>query len=83
MIDRYLHRLDQLGAVIGIMNTKTDSLGTPNIVFLQGDLDQRCGEGVARVLLPITDHYVAHHGALGSYATIYVPASKNRLAVYI
>lgn len=87
MIDSYLHRLDQLGAVIGItadhgMNAKTDSLGTPNIVYLQADLDQRLGKGMARVLLPITDPYVAHHGALGSYATIYVPASKNRLAVY-
>ena len=87
MIDRYLHRLDQSGAVIGItadhgMNAKTDSLGTPNIVYLQADLDQRLGEGMARVLLPITDPYVAHHGALGSYATIYVPAPKNRLAVY-
>ena len=25
-----------------------------------------------RVILPITDPYVVHHGALGSYATIYL-----------
>jgi phosphonoacetate hydrolase len=28
----------------------------------------------ARVILPITDPYVVHHGALGSFATIYLPA---------
>ena len=29
-------------------------------------LDTWLGAGVARVILPITDPYVAHHGALGS-----------------
>jgi phosphonoacetate hydrolase len=35
----------------------------------------------ARVILPITDPYVAHHGALGSFATIYLPESADRSAV--
>jgi len=77
MMDRYLERLDELGAVIGItadhgMNAKTDSLGKPNIVFLQDFLDRETGPGRTRVLLPITDPYVVHHGALGSYAIVYV-----------
>jgi phosphonoacetate hydrolase len=77
MIDRYLGQLDATGAVIGVtadhgMNAKTDSLGTPNIIFLQDVLDREVGEGVARVLLPITDPYVVHHGALGSFATVYL-----------
>lgn len=77
MIDRYLQRLDQLGAVIGItadhgMNAKTDALGRPNIVYLQDILDRELGMGGNRVLLPITDPYVAHHGALGSFATVYL-----------
>ncbi|MCX7242070.1 MAG: phosphonoacetate hydrolase [Burkholderiales bacterium] len=77
MIDQYLQQLDDLGAVIGItadhgMNAKTDALGNPNIIFLQDILDRDLGMGQARVLLPITDPYVVHHGALGSYATIYV-----------
>jgi phosphonoacetate hydrolase len=76
MMDRYLARMDEQGAVIGItadhgMNAKTDALGRPNIIFLQDVLDARSGEGAARVLLPITDPYVVHHGALGSYATVY------------
>lgn len=82
MMDRYLRRLDEAGAVIGItadhgMNAKTDALGRPNIVFLQDVLDAAFGAGKARVLLPITDPYVVHHGALGSYATVYVPDAAD------
>lgn len=77
MMDRYLRRLDEAGVVIGItadhgMSAKTDALGAPNIVFLQDVLDGALGAGTTRVLLPITDPYVVHHGALGSYATVYL-----------
>ncbi|SOY62721.1 Phosphonoacetate hydrolase; 2-phosphonopropionate hydrolase [Cupriavidus taiwanensis] len=87
MIDSYLQRLDALGAVIGVtadhgMNAKTDALGKANILFLQQVLDQRFGADATRVLLPITDPYVAHHGALGSYATVYLPAGTDRQAVH-
>lgn len=76
MMDRYLARMDEQGAVIGLtadhgMNAKTDALGRPNVLFLQDVLDAQLGEGAGRVLLPITDPYVVHHGALGSYATVY------------
>ncbi|EON17407.1 phosphonoacetate hydrolase [Cupriavidus necator] len=87
MIDSYLQRLDALGAVIGVtadhgMNAKTDSLGKANILFLQQVLDERFGTDATRVLLPITDPYVAHHGALGSYATVYLPAGTDQQAVH-
>jgi phosphonoacetate hydrolase len=77
MLDRYLARLDAAGATVVFtadhgMNAKTDAFGRPNIVFLQDVLDDACGEGMTRVILPITDPYVVHHGALGSYATVYV-----------
>ncbi|WP_166142944.1 phosphonoacetate hydrolase [Methylosinus sp. RM1] len=80
MLDKYLAQLDAMGAVIGItadhgMNAKTDSIGRPNILFLQDILDARFGAGTCRVILPITDPYVVHHGALGSYATVSAPAS--------
>jgi phosphonoacetate hydrolase len=79
MMDHYLARLDQLGATIVVtadhgMNAKTDAFGRPNIVFLQDIADQWYGPGCARVILPITDPYVVHHGALGSFATIYLPS---------
>jgi phosphonoacetate hydrolase len=78
MMDRYLTRLAGAGATIALtadhgMNGKTDAAGVPQIVYLQDLLDDWLGHGVARVILPITDPYVVHHGALGSFATIYLP----------
>ena len=77
MMDRYLARLDALGATIVVtadhgMNAKTDAFGRPNIVFLQDVLDRAYATGTTRVILPITDPYVVHHGALGSFATVYL-----------
>ena len=82
MMDRYLARLDGLGATIALtadhgMNAKTDAAGRPNIVYLQDLLDEWTGPGKTRVILPITDPYVVHHGALGSFATVYVPAGVD------
>jgi len=79
MIDRYLGRLDAMGATVVVtadhgMNAKTDAFGRPNIVFLQDALDRAFGSGTTRVILPITDPYVVHHGALGSFATVYLSA---------
>ena len=76
MMDGYLARLDALGAVIGLtadhgMSPKTDAAGNPRVLYLQQELDSQLGEGSTRVILPITDPYVVHHGALGSFATIY------------
>jgi len=58
------------------MNAKTDALGRPNIIYLQDQLDAWYGAGAARVILPITDPYVVHHGALGSFATVYIAPQK-------
>jgi len=88
MLDRYLSELDALGATVVLtadhgMNAKTDAFGRANIVFLQDALDQTFGEGTTRVILPITDPYVVHHGALGSYATVYVQRGATREAVQL
>jgi len=77
MMDRYLAKMDAMGAVIALtadhgMNAKTRADGTPNVVYLQDVLDGWIGKGTSRVILPITDPYVVHHGALGSFATIYL-----------
>jgi phosphonoacetate hydrolase len=76
MMDGYLARLDALGATVALtadhgMNAKTDGAGRPNVVYLQDLLDAWLGTGASRVILPITDPYVVHHGALGSFATVY------------
>ena len=85
MLDGYLGRLDALGARIGFtadhgMEAKTDAAGNPQIVFLQTLLDEWLGAGAARVILPITDPYVVHHGALGSFATAYLPDGADSVA---
>ena len=78
MIDRYLAELDAMGCVIAItadhgMNAKVGMNGRPDVIYLQDWFDQQIGLGRARVILPITDPYVVHHGALGSFATVYLP----------
>ena len=78
MMDGYLGRLDEMGCVIALtadhgMNAKVAMDGTPDVVYLQDWCDAQLGPGRARVILPITDPYVVHHGALGSFATIYLP----------
>ncbi len=88
MMDRYLAELDRLGCVFALtadhgMNDKHDPVtGKPLVVYLQDFSDQVLGktleQGGARVILPITDPYVVHHGALGSFATIYVSDAQDR-----
>jgi phosphonoacetate hydrolase len=80
MMDDYLGELDAMGCVIALtadhgMNAKTWMDGTPDVIYLQDRLDAWLGAGIARTILPITDPYVVHHGALGSFATIYLPAA--------
>lgn len=81
-LDGYLARLDALGATVALtadhgMNAKTDAGGAPQVVYLQDLLDGWLGPGRARVILPITDPYVVHHGALGSFATVYLPEEAD------
>jgi phosphonoacetate hydrolase len=78
--------LDAMGALIVLtadhgMNDKHKEDGTPNVVYLQDVLDGWIGAGKARVILPITDPYVVHHGALGSFATVYLPDDVNQAEV--
>jgi phosphonoacetate hydrolase len=77
MMDRYLAKMDAMGAAIALtadhgMNAKTRADGSPDVIYLQDLLDGWLSAGHARVILPITDPYVVHHGALGSFATIYL-----------
>jgi phosphonoacetate hydrolase len=83
MMDSNLARLDELGATVVItadhgMNAKHDAAGRPNVIYLQDTLDAWIGKDQARVILPITDPYVVHHGALGSFALVYLDADALR-----
>src|SRR5262245_23973060 len=86
MIDGYLARLDELGATLALtadhgMNDKFRSDGQPDVIYLQDVLDEWLGAGAARVMLPITDPHVVHHGALGSFATAYLPGGLDAARV--
>ena len=59
------------------MSAKHDDSGEPNVVYLQDVLDEWTGKDATRVILPITDPYVVHHGALGSFALVYVPETVD------
>ena len=77
MMDGYLGGLDQAGAIIVLtadhgMKDKHLPDGSPDVVYLQDHLDEWFGAGATKVILPITDPYVVHHGALGSFATVYL-----------
>jgi phosphonoacetate hydrolase len=83
MMDRYLAQLDAAGATVALtadhgMNSKHRADGSPNVIYLQDLLDEWLGAGDARVILPITDPYVVHHGALGSFATVYVDSDVKQ-----
>ena len=84
MMDGYLAQIEALGCVIALtadhgMNAKVGMDGTPDVIYLQDWFDAWLGTtdahivSKARVILPITDPYVVHHGALGSFATVYLP----------
>jgi phosphonoacetate hydrolase len=82
MMDRYLGQLDAMGCVIALtadhgMNAKTGMDARPDVIYLQDVLDEWLGASTARVILPITDPYVVHHGALGSFATVYLPENVD------
>jgi phosphonoacetate hydrolase len=86
MMDRYLAELDEAGCAIALtadhgMNAKTRLDASPNVIYLQDVLDEWLGANRTRVILPITDPYVVHHGALGSYATVYVSDERTATAL--
>jgi phosphonoacetate hydrolase len=75
-LDRCFGRLEALGAVVALtadhgMNDKSDARGKPNVIWLQDVLDAKFGKGDTRVICPITDAFVAHHGALGGFVRVW------------
>ena len=83
MFDRYIGQLNINNNSIIVtadhgMQPKSRSDGSPNAIFLQDILDQKLGKEISKVILPITDPYVIHHGALGSFATVYLD-DKSRI----
>jgi phosphonoacetate hydrolase len=75
-LDACFGRLDALGAIVALtadhgMNDKSLPDGTPNVVYVQDLIDETFGAGRARVICPITDAFVRHHGALGGFVRVW------------
>lgn len=89
-IDHYASELDKLGAIVVLtadhgMSAKTDQDGNPNVLYVEDEVRTILGSTGAepesdglRVILPITDPYTVHHGALGSFASVYLPDGADR-----
>jgi len=76
-VDKTVAALIALGATVAItadhgMNDKSASDGTPNVIYLEDELNSRFGAGAVRVICPIADPFVRHHGALGSFVRVHL-----------
>ena len=86
-MDRRFGILQENGALVALtadhgMGDKSDENGEPNVIWLQDILDQNPGAGTCRVICPITDAFVGHHGALGGFVRIYLEKKDDKNKVY-
>jgi phosphonoacetate hydrolase len=86
-MDRRFGIFNELGALVALtadhgMGDKSDERGNPNVIWLQDLLDQNLGKGTCRVICPITDAFVGHHGALGGFVRIYLEKKEDQNKVY-
>jgi phosphonoacetate hydrolase len=80
-LDACFGRIEALGAVVALiadhgMNDKSLVDGRPKVIFLQDLLDREFGVGDTRVICPITDAFVRHHGALGGFVRVWCRGGK-------
>jgi phosphonoacetate hydrolase len=76
-VDQRIGRLVALGAIVGVvadhgMNDMAADGGEPNVLYLGDVLDAEYGRGAARVICPITDPFVRHHGAMGGFVRVHL-----------
>ncbi len=86
MMDGHIGALDALGCTLVMvadhgMNDKHKQDGSPDVIYLQDVLDDWLGAEKSEVICPITDPYVVHHGALGSFVTVYLDQSVDAAAL--
>ena len=81
-VDASIAKLIALGATVAVtadhgMNDKSAADGTPNVVYLEDELNAHFGAGTVRVICPIADPFVRHHGALGSFVRVHLRKPGN------
>jgi phosphonoacetate hydrolase len=80
-VDERLGHLLAGGAVVGIvadhgMTDMSGEDGRPNVLYLGDRLDAAFGSDAMRVVCPITDPFVRHHGALGGFVRVHLAGSE-------
>ena len=81
-IDKRIGRLVQLGAIVGVtgdhgMNDKSNPTVRPMSSGWRMCSTAGFGAGAVRVICPITDPFVRHHGALGSFVRVYLKGDQT------
>lgn len=76
-LDAMFGRLAQQDIVLALtadhgMSDKSHANGEPHVIWLQDLLDDRFGKNAMTVVCPITDAFVAHHGALGGFVRVWI-----------
>ena len=79
-LDQQIGRLLDAGCLLALtadhgMNGKHRADGSPKVIWVESLLRERF-ESSLRVICPITDPYVVHHGALGSLVMVHVEDSN-------
>lgn len=85
-LDRRIATLLDIGCLVAAtadhgMHDMAKPDGSPNVVFVGDILDAAFGPGATRVICPITDPFVRHHGALGGFVRVHVLPGANRPSV--
>ena len=85
-IDNAIGRLIDLGAIVGVtadhgMNERMTPDGTPNVIYLQDEIDKEFGAGAYRVVLTLKDQYVVHHSQIGGYTSVYFQSATSSEAL--
>ncbi|MGC4016305.1 MAG: phosphonoacetate hydrolase [Luteolibacter sp.] len=75
-LDEQIGRLLDAGCIVAAtadhgMNAKNKADGSPNVIYVETLLKETFGDNL-RVICPITDPYVVHHGALGSLVMVHL-----------
>jgi len=81
-VDQYVAAMIACGAIVALtadhgMAPKFDSEGRPNVTFVQDALEDEFGAGIVRVICPIADPFVKHHGALGGFVRVHLLRQGN------
>lgn len=76
-VDKRIARMIELGATVALtadhgMADKAAADGQPNVVYAEEALTAKFGAGSVRVICPIADPFVRHHGALGGFVRVHL-----------